>query len=218
MATKKRKKVLIAPSILSADFARLGKDIESVERGGCDWIHVDVMDGHFVPNLTIGPVVVKGIRPVTALPLDVHLMIENPERYIADFAKAGADYITVHYEVCKNAAKVCKDLKKLGVKTGMSIKPGTKLTSKVLSALKQFDMVLVMTVEPGFGGQSFMSDMVPKIQKLRENYKGIIAVDGGINDETITVVKDAGVDVVVAGSYIFSKKNRKKVIQSLKDA
>ncbi|MBN1493962.1 MAG: ribulose-phosphate 3-epimerase [Candidatus Omnitrophica bacterium] len=206
----KRKKVIIAPSILSADFACLGKDIRCVERAGCDWIHVDVMDGHFVPNITIGPVVVKGVRKVTSLPLDVHLMISDPGNYIESFVKAGSDIITVHYEACRNLEKLRRQIRKYGVKAGVSLKPKTKLTKKVLADIARFDLVLIMTVEPGFGGQSFMHDVVPKIGALRSKYKGLISVDGGVSDKTVGIVKKAGVDVIVAGSYLFGARDMKK--------
>jgi len=216
MNKKIQKKILIAPSILSADFTRLGADIASVEKAGCDWIHVDVMDGHFVPNITIGPVVVKDVRKQTNLPLDVHLMIDDPGFYIEPFAKAGADYITIHYEACRNKIALLKKMKAHGVKAGISLKPKTRITAALLKVISQFDLVLIMTVEPGFGGQSFMHDMIPKIKQIRKSYKGILSVDGGINNETAALAKDAGVDVLVAGSFVFSKKDRKKAIAGLR--
>ena len=156
------KKFLIAPSILSADFASLKEEIEKIERAGADWVHVDVMDGHFVPNLTIGAPVVKCIRPVTQLPLDVHLMIEHPENYIKDFANAGADYITIHVEAVDDVLLCLKQIRDLGCKPGLTLRPGTSL-DKIIPFLKEVDLVLVMTVEPGFGGQVFMTDQVEKI-------------------------------------------------------
>ena len=212
----RKKRTIIAPSVLSADFSRLGAEVRSVEKAGADWIHVDVMDGHFVPNITIGPVVVKGLRAATALPLDVHLMIAQPEKYIVPFAQAGSDYITVHYEACRDTERLRRAIKKCKKGTGISIKPKTRLTRKVLSVITRFDLVLIMTVEPGFGGQAFIHDVVPKIATLREQYDGLISVDGGINGRTGRIVCDAGADVLVAGSFIFNNANRKKAITLLK--
>lgn len=211
-----KKKTIIAPSILSADFACLGKEISSVEKAGCEWLHIDVMDGHFVPNITIGPVVVASLRKITRLTLDVHLMISDPGAYIDPFVKAGADLVTIHYEACSDVKALLQQIRQHGVKAGISIKPKTQLTKEVLAAITLFDLILIMTVEPGFGGQSFMHDMVPKIAQLRKVYKGIISVDGGISDVTAKTVKDAGVDVLVAGSYIFSGSNRKERVELLR--
>jgi len=206
-------KIQIAPSILSADFGNLNKEIASVEKY-CDLIHVDVMDGHFVPNITIGaPVVVK---MKSKKPLDVHLMIENPEKYVEDFAKAGANIITVHSEASKNLKALIKKIKSFGVKAGVSIKPKTPV-SKIKNILNDVDMVLVMTVEPGFGGQEFMKNMMSKIKELRKlKPKLNIQVDGGINDKTSKIAVKAGANILVAGSYIFKAKNRKTAIASLK--
>lgn len=196
---------LIAPSILSADFANLETDLRRVADAGADWIHVDVMDGHFVPNLTIGAPVVKALRRVSPLPLDVHLMIEKPERYIEDFVRAGADWLTIHVEATADPAAVLRRIRELGAKAGLTLRPGTSL-DRVLPHLELCDLVLVMTVEPGFGGQSFMADQVSKISTLRgeirrRSLSTLIEVDGGITDETALQCVEA--DVLVAGSYVF---------------
>lgn len=203
MATK-----LVAPSILSADFANLEKEIKAVAQAGADWIHVDVMDGRFVPNITIGIPVVKALKKVSPLPLDVHLMIEEPERYVEEFVKAGSDYLTIHVESSKDVVGTLKRIRDLGAKPGITLRPGTAV-EEVLPLLPLCDLVLVMTVEPGFGGQSFMVDQVAKIARLRQeisskNLKCLIEVDGGINAETAKVCHEA--DVFVAGSYVFGKE------------
>ena len=208
-------KVLIAPSILSADFSALGDDIRKVEKAGADWIHVDVMDGVFVPNITIGPLVVKAIRPVTKLPLDVHLMIQSPEKYIKNFAEAGSDLITFHIEASRDPLKAIDMIKSHGKKAGISVKPGTDI-STVFDVASHLDMVLIMTVEPGFGGQSFMQGMLPKITELRKRFKGYIQVDGGINSETAPMVLRSGADVLVAGTAVFGEKDYSKAIAGLK--
>ncbi|MBQ1610085.1 MAG: ribulose-phosphate 3-epimerase [Elusimicrobia bacterium] len=212
--------MLIAPSILSADFANLAKDVSMVESAGADWLHVDVMDGHFVPNITIGPVVVKSIKKYSKLFFDVHLMITNPEKYWESFYKAGADLIVFHNEVSCDKKQLIQEIKKAGIKVGVSIKPKTPV-SDILEILPLVDVVLIMTVEPGFGGQSFMGDMVPKISSLRKiiddnKYNCLIEIDGGINDKTAKVCIDAGADVLVSGSYIFAAQNPQQVLKGLK--
>ncbi len=210
-----KKGIMIAPSILAADFSRLSQDIKRAEKAGADWVHIDVMDGHFVPNLTIGALVVKAIRKHTKLLIDSHLMIENPENYIEDFVKAGSDIITVHSEAVPEIRKLINKIKSYGIKAGVSIKPKTSI-SAVLGVLDVVDMVLVMTVEPGFGGQKFIPEMLPKIKSIREKFNGYIQVDGGINADTAKHAKAAGADVLVAGTYIFGAKNIKRAIESLK--
>jgi ribulose-phosphate 3-epimerase len=209
--------IKIAPSLLSADFSCLGREIASVEQAGADELHVDVMDGHFVPNITIGPVVVKDIRKCTKLPLDVHLMIEQPRTYIEAFVQAGASAITVHCETVEpeEFAGIARDLKTQGLKAGVSLNPATAL-ERVLPFLQDADFVLAMTVNPGFGGQRFIADVVPKIRQLRARYERDIAVDGGITNETAPLVISAGATVLVAGSYIFGAADRRKAIDSLR--
>ncbi len=211
--------VKIAPSILSADFAKLGEEIEDVEQGGADYIHVDVMDGHFVPNITIGPLIVEAIRPVTKLPLDVHLMIENPEQYINAFAKAGADIITVHQEATVHLHRTIQMIKKEGVKAGVVINPATP-AEMIRPILRDVDLVLFMTVNPGFGGQAFIPSVLPKIKQVakwraEQGYSFEIEVDGGVNRETAKLCVEAGCDVLVAGSAIFNEKNRKEAIDTI---
>lgn len=214
--------VKIAPSILSANFAKLGEEITEVENSGADYIHVDVMDGHFVPNITIGPLIVEAIRPVTDLPLDVHLMIENPDRYIPTFAKAGASIISVHQEACPHLHRTIQLIKDQGVKAGVVINPATPV-EMIKETLSYVDLVLVMTVNPGFGGQSFIHETLPKIKLLDElrkehQYSFELEVDGGVNAETAKLCTDAGADVLVAGSAIFNKADRKAAIAEIREA
>ena len=210
-------KIKIAPSILSADFSKLGEELAKVKQAGADLIHVDVMDGHFVPNITIGPVVVKFMRQSTTLPLDVHLMIKNPAKYIGAFVNAGSDMITVHIETVslKELQAIAKGLKRSKVKLGISLNPSTPL-AKIKPVLGLVDFVLVMSVNPGFGGQAFIPSAITKIKQLRAIFAKDIAVDGGINNLTAKLVKQAGANVLIAGSYIFGARNIKQAINSLR--
>lgn len=207
---------IISPSILSADFANLERDIKRVEDAGANWLHIDVMDGHFVPNITIGVPVVKSIKKVTKLPLDVHLMIENPEKYVEPFVQAGADIITFHYEATEDVKNIIKLIKSFGVKAGMSIKPKTS-ADVVFPYLNDLDLLLVMTVEPGFGGQKFMQDCAEKIPLIKERAQKdlIIQVDGGINAQTAKICTQYGANSLVAGNYIYKSDDIKKAVQSL---
>jgi ribulose-phosphate 3-epimerase len=212
--------IKIAPSILSADFANLASEINRVERAGADLLHVDVMDGHFVPNLTIGPPVVSCIRKVTKLPFDVHLMIDNPEAMIAPFAKAGADIITVHAETAPHLHRLLQSIREHGVKAGVSLNPSTPL-SAVEEVLDILDMVLIMTVNPGFGGQQFIAGMLPKIRRLREmiderKLAVDIEVDGGVNAETASLVVAAGANILVAGSAVYGSPDVAAAIRQLR--
>lgn len=212
--------VKIAPSILSADFSRLGEEIRDVDRGGADFIHIDVMDGHFVPNITIGPLIVDAVRPVTNLPLDVHLMIENPDQYIEEFVKAGADFITVHVEACRHLHRTIHLIKSFGIKAGVVLNPATPAET-IQHIIQDIDMVLLMTVNPGFGGQKFIHSVLPKIRQVKEmavsrNLSIEIEVDGGVNEETARLCVEAGATVLVAGSAIYNKEDRKQAIISLR--
>ena len=214
-------KIQIAPSILSADFANMATEIKRIEQGGADLVHCDVMDGVFVPNITFGIKMVADIRKVTSLPLDVHLMIVNPEKYVQEFAKAGADYITVHYEACKdNLIEVLKLIKSTGKKCGAVINPDTPV-EKIKDAIAYCDMVLVMSVFPGFGGQKFIAEVLDKCKQIRKIIDNsgkniLLEIDGGVNRETINSVIESGVDIAVAGSAVFKAKDIKEEINFLK--
>jgi len=212
--------IKIAPSILSADFARLGDEIRAIDAAGADYVHVDVMDGHFVPNITIGPLIVEAIRPVTELPLDVHLMIENPDLYIPDFAKAGADIIVVHAEAATHLHRSVQLIKSLGKKAGVSLNPATPLAALEM-VLPDIDLALLMTVNPGFGGQSFIATCLPKISALRKMIDDLgkpieLEVDGGVKVDNIKQIAAAGADVFVAGSAVFGADDYTSTIAALK--
>jgi ribulose-phosphate 3-epimerase len=214
--------VKIAPSILSADFSRLGEEVKAVEEAGADWIHVDVMDGRFVPNITIGPLVVESLRKVTKLPLDVHLMIENADLYIEDFAKAGADIISVHAEACPHLHRTIQSIKENGAKAGVVLNPATTLFA-LDEIIEQVDMVLLMSVNPGFGGQKFINSVLSKIELLRNTLNESeveldVEVDGGIKPDNAAIIKQAGANVLVAGSAIFGSDDYKTAIETLRNA
>ena len=211
----------IAPSILSADFANLERDIHDLEKHNADWVHVDIMDGIFVPNISIGIPVVAALRKVTDLPLDVHLMIDRPIRYVEDFVKAGADYLTIHIEADQpqNTLEALDKIKALGCKAGIVLKPKTPVEAAI-PYLEKCDMVLVMTVEPGFGGQKFMADQMPKVRQLREWMNDInpdchIEVDGGVDANTCAICKESGADVLVAGSAYFKSTDRTEFVRTI---
>ncbi len=213
--------VMVAPSILSADFSRLGDEVKAIEKGGADMVHIDVMDGHFVPNLTFGAPIVKWIRPVTDLPFDCHLMVAKPAKFLADFKKAGADYVTVHVESegWRDAIETIRDM---GMKPGVSLNPDTPLVS-VMDVLDKVDLLLIMTVNPGFAGQGFMSEVVSKVRKASilksgEGYRYILSVDGGIKPSNVGEVIDAGADMVVAGSAVYGSDDIRGAIRALKSA
>ena len=210
----------IAPSILSADFSRLAEEVRAVEKAGADVIHVDVMDGHFVPNITIGPLVVQGLKKLTSLPLDVHLMIENPERYVEVFARAGSDWITIHAEVCPNLKRMIRKVRQLNARPGIVLKPATPLKT-LFPVLDDIDLVLLMSVNPGFGGQSFIPATLKKIERLRKivdqnRYPLEIEVDGGVKVENIREVSMAGGDIFVVGTGIFKTENYEETIRKLR--
>jgi len=212
---------MMAPSILSADFSRLGEEIRTVEKAGADVIHVDVMDGHFVPNITIGPLVVEAVRRITDLPLDVHLMISAADRYLEDFARAGADWITVHVEACPHLHRTVGRIRELGKKAGAVLNPATPLVS-LEEILGDVDLVMLMSVNPGFGGQSFIRSTIDKIRTLRQmiEARGLevgIEVDGGVGPATIVDVAGAGANIFVAGSAVFGQQDYGRVIRDMKD-
>ncbi|GLC87450.1 ribulose-phosphate 3-epimerase [Lysinibacillus piscis] len=211
--------IQIAPSILAANFAKLGDEVKEVEQAGAKLIHIDVMDGHFVPNISFGAIVLEAIRPLTTLPLDVHLMIENPDQYIEQFAKAGADYITVHVEACRHLHRTIQLIRSYGVKPGVVLNPHTPIET-IQHVLEDIDMVLFMTVNPGFGGQKFIPSVVPKIEALATiiQERGLnidIEIDGGITAETIVPCAKAGATIFVAGSAIYSKEDRTAALQEI---
>jgi ribulose-phosphate 3-epimerase len=215
-------KIKIAPSILSADFSRLGEQIQELTKAGADYIHVDVMDGHFVPNITIGPLVVESVKKQTTIPLDVHLMIENPMKYVKEFSDAGANIITVHIEAESHIHRAVNMIKNLGCKAGVSLNPSTSLTM-LDEILSEIDLVLVMSVNPGFGGQKFIDSSINKIKRLRKmiddrEIDAEIEVDGGITAENVSTVVKAGADVIVAGYAIFSKPNITEAIKEIRNS
>jgi len=211
---------LIAPSILSADFSRLGEEVSAVQKAGADWIHVDVMDGHFVPNITMGPLVVEAVRRVTSLPIDVHMMIEAPDRYIADFAKAGATYISVQVEACTHLNRTIQHISETGARPGVVLNPSTPLET-ILWVLVDVAFVLIMSVNPGFGGQRFIPNSLEKIKALRNmiderGLSTLIQIDGGVNPENIATIAQAGADVFVAGSAIYGTQDYKETIDDFR--
>jgi ribulose-phosphate 3-epimerase len=215
------RKILVAPSLLACDFGRLAEEIHKVQEAGADWLHVDVMDGHFVPNLTIGPVVVEAIRRASRIPLDVHLMINHPEQYVKPFVDAGSHYLTVHVEAPGLRTEsvllhTLETIRQQGARTGLSLRPRTSAET-LKPFLGSLDLLLVMSVEPGFGGQAFLPEMIPKVRQLREWFAGDIAVDGGINADTGRQMRQAGANVMVAGTYVFHSTSYADAIRSLRE-
>ena len=222
MSNDKLHSIKIAPSILSADFSRLGDEVRRAEEAGADMIHLDIMDGHFVPNLTFGPLIVKAIRDHTKLPFYVHLMVERPEDYIEKVVEAGGDLIIVHVEACIHLQRVLSMIRDFGVKSGVALNPATPLTT-IEYVLDDLDLILIMSVNPGFGGQEFIPSTLPKIRRARRKLvkRGLemeIAVDGGVNVETAPKIVEAGADVLVAGTAVFGKPDLKKAIRELREA
>jgi len=213
--------IQIAPSILSADFMRLGEEIHAAEEAGADLLHIDIMDGHFVPNITIGPAIVAAIRKITKLPLDVHLMIEDPDKYLADFAAAGADYLTVHCEAAVHLHRSVQWIREKGIKAGVSINPATPV-SQLESIITDIDLVLLMSVNPGFGGQKFIPSTMEKIKKAKEMIRAadsaaLIEIDGGVKQDNAEEIADAGADILVMGSAFFESGDYKKTMEKLND-
>lgn len=207
---------IVAPSILSADFSKLREEVQMVEKAGSEYIHIDIMDGHFVPNLTMGPCVVSSIRPHSKAVFDVHLMIENPEKYVESFAKSGADILTVHYESTKDMKALINQIKALGVKVGITINPPTPV-EVILPYIDDVDMVLIMTVNPGFGGQSLIKECLDKIKFLRKNYPDLdIEIDGGVKIDNLDMVMESGANIIVAGSAVFNAENPEDVVKAIK--
>ena len=216
------RRIIVAPSLLACDFGRLADEVQQVQEAGADWLHVDVMDGHFVPNVTIGPVVVEAIRRASRIPVDVHLMINHPEQYLAAFIDAGSHYLTVHVEAPglrtgRVLVKTLETIRKQGARAGLSLRPRTS-TETLKPFRDHLDLILVMSVEPGFGGQTFMPEAIPKVRQLREWFAGDLAVDGGINAETGRQMREAGANVMVAGTYVFRSGSYKDAIRSLRGA
>lgn len=214
--------IKLAPSILSADFSILGQEVKDVEKAGADYIHIDVMDGHFVPNITIGPLIAEAIRPVTSLPFDVHLMIDNPGQYISNFVNAGADIISVHTEACQHLHRVLYQIKETGIKAGVVLNPATPV-EMIKDVLTDVDLCLLMTVNPGFGGQKFIPSVLKKIKQVKQLKEELglnfeIEVDGGVNAETAKLCVEAGAEVLVAGSYIFNNKDRQLAMDTIRSS
>lgn len=212
--------IKIAASLLSADFTDLKSEIESVEQGGADWLHLDVMDGHFVPNITFGPLLVEAVKRISNLPLDVHLMISDPMKYAPAFIKAGADWLTIHSETVADLKPVIREIKKLGIKAGVSLNPGSPL-KLISSVIPEVDLILVMSVNPGFGGQAFMPEVLEKVRELdkmkkRGQCSALISIDGGINPETSRLARETGAEVLVAGAAIFKHQNRASQIKAIR--